>query len=251
MGFPESESRAALLAANGNPDLAYEFLLTGIPAQTHSAVPSIPAPVQAGSTGIQQLRNHPQFNMLKQLIQSNPASLPQVLNLIGQQDPLLLQAIHSNERDFLLMMNEPISNVPAVPATASATGSHLPQAAPNAAQMIQTLAAMPEAQRAQFAASMGLSGEQLGMFMQMVSTLPPDQLEHMLAGEGREDPPGTIRLTHEEMEAVNRLMALGFSQQQAAQAYLACDKNETLAANFLFESGGFDDDFDDNDDMHS
>jgi hypothetical protein len=30
MGFPEAETRAALAAAMGNPDLAYEYLLTGI-----------------------------------------------------------------------------------------------------------------------------------------------------------------------------------------------------------------------------
>ena len=29
MGFPEAETRAALAAAMGNPDMAYEFLLTG------------------------------------------------------------------------------------------------------------------------------------------------------------------------------------------------------------------------------
>ena len=43
------------------------------------------------------------------------------------------------------------------------------------------------------------------------------------------------------MTAVNNLMALGFTQQQAAQAYISCDKNEELAANLLFD-GGFDDD---------
>mmetsp|Transcript_138132 Transcript_138132/g.350032 ORF Transcript_138132/g.350032 Transcript_138132/m.350032 type:complete len:269 (-) Transcript_138132:243-1049(-) len=48
---------------------------------------------------------------------------------------------------------------------------------------------------------------------------------------------GVIRLTEEEGAAVDRLAALGFDRNMAAQAYLACDKNEELAANFLFDSG--------------
>lgn len=235
MGFPESESRAALQAAYGNPDLAYEYLLQGIPTQ---APASQPVTGSGASTSIQQLRAHPQFNMLKQLIQSNPSSLPQVLNLIGQQNPSLLEAIHQNERDFLAMMNEPIG------ATPQATSPSLPQnpvGQPNPAQIIQALSSMPESQRAQFAQSIGLAPDQLGMFMQTLSQLPPEQLEQMM---GNQPPAGqtTIALTHDEMEAINRLMSLGFSQQQAVQAFIACDRNETLAANFLFESG---DDFGD------
>ena len=45
----------------------------------------------------------------------------------------------------------------------------------------------------------------------------------------------TIRLTKEESDAVKRLQELGFSQADAVQAYFACDKNEEMAANFLFE----------------
>ena len=49
-------------------------------------------------------------------------------------------------------------------------------------------------------------------------------------------PGATIKLTREESLAVKRLQDLGnFSQAEAVQAYLACDKNEELAANFLFE----------------
>ena len=45
-----------------------------------------------------------------------------------------------------------------------------------------------------------------------------------------------IRLSPEEAAAVKRLKDLGnFTQNEVLQAYFACDKNEELAANFLFE----------------
>lgn len=44
------------------------------------------------------------------------------------------------------------------------------------------------------------------------------------------------------MLTIMQLCRLGFTQDQAIQAYFACDKNEELAANFLFDQG---DDLDD------
>jgi UV excision repair protein RAD23 len=38
------------------------------------------------------------------------------------------------------------------------------------------------------------------------------------------------------MDAINRLTAMGFPKHKAAEAYLACDKNEEMAANFLFDN---------------
>ena len=49
--------------------------------------------------------------------------------------------------------------------------------------------------------------------------------------------PQVLQLTQEEMAAVDRLAEMGFDRSEAAQAFLACDKNEALAANLLMDGG--------------
>jgi hypothetical protein len=76
MGFPESEARAALLASNGNPGVAIEFLMSGMP------IPAPPA-AQENPSELDQLRHHPQINHLRSLLQQNPEAIGQVLEAIG------------------------------------------------------------------------------------------------------------------------------------------------------------------------
>lgn len=44
-----------------------------------------------------------------------------------------------------------------------------------------------------------------------------------------------IQVTPAENEAIERLVSLGFEKARAIEAYFACDKDETLAANYLFD----------------
>ncbi len=73
------------------------------------------------------------------------------------------------------------------------------------------------------------------------------------AGARGGPPPGVIQITPEEKASVDRvsaggavarlheltpreqLQALGFSRHKALEAFLICDKNEQLAANYLFD----------------
>ena len=284
LGFPEAEVRHCLRAAQGNPDIAVEFLTHGIPPSIGESTTS--ATGGGGGEPLQALRNHPQFNDLRRLVQSNPAMLQQVLTQIGQQQPDLLREINANQAAFLQLMNEPISETSS--STSAAMSSSSParttgtssssqmQAAAAAAdmmadptQMAQMMQNMDAGQLQMMATMMGLSPEQVQAVGRMIGQLPPDQLQEYMAqamgsgeGGGGGAQPQVLRLSEDEMAAVDRLTEMGFDRSEAAQAFLACDKNEALAANLLMDGGfGFGDadmgddsgvgGDDDDDDMYS
>lgn len=299
MGFPEAEVRACLRASQGNPDVAVEYLMNGIPPYVQeiaNASNSAPGPASSTTTGgssslsnnnysssepLTALRNHPQINQLRQLVQSNPSTLQAVLTQIGQQQPALLQEINSNQELFLQIMNEPVgtgggsgssgSSSGDTPAPSSSTSSNpspnanigggaaaaMLEGMNNPAQMAQMIQNMNPEQLQAMAGMMNLSPEQLTATAQLISRMPQEDFQQYLnmamqgggglpdfmggAGGGGEGgaPPGAqvVRLTEEEMAAVDRLADMGFDRTEAAQAYLACDKNEALAANLLMDGG--------------
>jgi len=222
MGFPRPEIEAALRAAYYNSERAIEYLLTGIPenlqadqrpppaaqaAASPTPVAAIPGvegleePVDlfqqaaqaaqaggatrgaaggagnlfgaagagaggaaAGLGNLDFLRNNPQFQQLRQVVQQNPQMLEPILQQVGAGNPQLAALIGQHPEQFLQLLSED-------------------------------------------------------------------------AGDDAPLPPGAqaISVTEEEREAIERLCRLGFSRDQAIQAYFACDKNEELAANFLFD----------------
>ncbi|KAK6496184.1 hypothetical protein TWF481_002208 [Arthrobotrys musiformis] len=232
MGFPRPSVEAAMRAAFNNPDRAVEYLMTGIPehlqreatpAQSSSrapptqpaAGPTAPAaatteaqpaadadepvnlfeaaaaqrqgsrgtpaggrggsaanPLAAlaggGGANLDFLRNNPQFQQLRQVIQEHPQMLEPILQQVGAANPQLAQLIATNPEGFLRLLSEGVDE---------------------------------------------------------------EELAGAAGGGGL-----AIHVTEEERDAIERLCQLGFERDVVIQAYFACDKNEEMAANFLFEN---------------
>ncbi|XP_076898261.1 ubiquitin receptor RAD23b-like [Bidens hawaiensis] len=193
----------ALQAAYNNPDRAIDYLYTGIPdtveaaitaaqlpatqAATANAAPlsngpnasplnlfpqEIPSGAAGGNLGtLDFLRNSPQFQALRTMVQSNPQILQPMLQELGKQNPQLLGLIQENHAEFLRLINEPV-----------------------------------------------------------------DASEGDLFDQGdQEMMPHAINVTPAEQEAIERLEAMGFDRTLVIEAFLACDRNEELAANYLLE----------------
>ncbi|KAK8247012.1 XPC-binding domain-containing protein [Phyllosticta capitalensis] len=222
MGFPRADIDRAMRAAYFNPDRAVEYLLTGIPEsalreQAAQGQGASPAPAAGAGTQTQQpqatnaagdpvnlfeaaagqgqggagaggatggagagagagagdldfLRNNPQFQQLRQLVQQQPQMLEPILQQVGQGNPGLAQMIAQHPDQFLSLLSEDHDDDTPLP---------------------------PGAQ--------------------------------------------VVSITEEESEAIDRLCRLGFERDLVVQAYFACDKNEELAANFLFDQPEDDD----------
>ncbi|XP_029660235.1 UV excision repair protein RAD23 homolog B isoform X1 [Formica exsecta] len=202
MGYEREQVVQALRASFNNPDRAVEYLLTGIPAQLFEDPPEDPPETQEQLQDQSQdplafLRMQPQFQQMRQVIQQNPQLLNNLLQQIGSTNPALLQLISQNQEAFVRMLNEPVE-----PATGAG------------ARVLPTSGGGVASATAAAAAGGAVNG---------------GAGTGAAAGVGS----GTIQITPQDRDAIERLKALGFPEHLVVQAYFACEKNENLAANFL------------------
>ncbi|KAK7604978.1 hypothetical protein V9T40_006164 [Parthenolecanium corni] len=122
MGYSRDEVEQALRASFNNPERAVEYLINGIPSNPDlEPADNTPPPAQRTDEAepLAFLRNQPQFQQMRAVVQQDPDLLNAVLLQIGQTNPALLQLISQNQEAFVRMLNEPVSPGSA----ASRTGS--------------------------------------------------------------------------------------------------------------------------------
>ncbi|XP_036442552.1 RAD23 homolog A, nucleotide excision repair protein b [Colossoma macropomum] len=78
------------------------------PAAAMGAASAPPQPPPASGNPLEFLRNQPQFQQMRQIIQQNPALLPALLQQLGRDNPQLLQQITQHQERFVQMLNEPL-----------------------------------------------------------------------------------------------------------------------------------------------
>ncbi|KAG5342929.1 hypothetical protein C0989_005878 [Termitomyces sp. Mn162] len=204
MGFERDQVMRALRASFNNPDRAVEYLFNGIPAhlEAEAAGPTRPAQPSAGAPAAAP----------------TPAAAP-----LAQQHQQAAGGVAAGGNYGHPQIDvQALRNSPQIQQLRTQL-----QTNPEQAQFIiqQYAAANPEYARV-FAQNPALLTEVLGV-----------QVEG--EDEGAQLPPGAqiVSVTEEERAAIERLEALGFPRHLVLEAYFACDKNEELAANYLFESG--------------
>merc|ERR1711998_226797 len=225
MGFEVEAATRALHAAHGNVMLATEHLLSGGEpvgdeeqgeslldgnaamdeddpmARALNGLPQEIGSVVAAAGSepqamLQGLRDSPAFTLVRLLVSRQPNLLQPLVHAIVQQSPEFGQAMMQNQEAFAALMNEPLSD----------------SSVQAAVQFMEQTDDRPEGeQNDEMDQQQGLSAQELAAQTQ------------------------DVQITPAERDAVERLVTLGFAWPMCLQAFIACDRDENLAANFLFQ----------------
>ncbi|KGG50936.1 hypothetical protein DI09_4p190 [Mitosporidium daphniae] len=201
-GFDRDIVVKAMKAAFNDPDRAAEYLFSE-PSDNDTYG------LSAGNGGLQSLsflKTDPQFQQLRALLNRQPHLLQPLLQQIGSTEFLaLLEEDDEEEGQGATDNNDSEQEV----------------FDEEVSEEINEDIDVPDQILGQNAVL-----ESSGMPIESATAIPHTQY---------------IQVSSQEKEAIDRLVDLGFPRQRAIEAFFACDKDESLAANYLFDTPNDDD----------
>lgn len=203
----------ALRAAYNNPERAVDYLYSGIPEAAEVAVPVAHLPAnQTASGGVETgaAAGAP--------VSGVPNSSP--LNLFPQE------AVPAGGAGAGLGPLDFLRNSQQFQALRSMVQSN--------PQILQPMLQELGKQNPQL---LRLIQEHQAEFLQLINE-PVDGSEGDIFDQPEQEMPHAINVTPAEQEAIERLEAMGFDRALVIEAFLACDRNEELAVNYLLENAG-------------
>eukprot|EP00434_Breviolum_minutum_P024721 symbB.v1.2.021833.t1/scaffold1911.1/size96319/2 len=209
MGFPRELVRQCLRAAFNNPDRAVEYLTSGIPAHLqHLATGEAPPPP------------------------ATPAPTPApVIPAPPPQPPMIPPQVQQDTGPLAQLANHPRFNqlraaVQQHPSTLNQVLTLIAKGDPN---MIAEIAEHQE----EFVRLLSLPPAPNDPITAMLQAAQAGGVAPGAPGQQAPAPPPQLGAAGEE--AIQRLQQLGFARNLCVEAYLACERNEEMAANFLFD----------------
>ncbi|XP_021757047.1 ubiquitin receptor RAD23b-like [Chenopodium quinoa] len=195
----------ALRAAYNNPERAIDYLYSEIPhtAEIVEPVPQLPADLgntatESGTDPVSGAPNASPLNMFPQESLSDAAA-----GGLGSLDFL------RNNQQFQALRNMVQTN----PQILQPMLQELGKQNPELLRLIQ---------------------DHHAEFLQLLNE-PLDGSEGDIFDQPEQDLPHAISVTQEEQEAIERLETMGFDRALVIEAFLACDRSEELAINYLLE----------------
>ncbi|KAJ2274203.1 UV excision repair protein rad23 [Coemansia sp. RSA 371] len=235
MGYSRDQCVKAMRASFNNPDRAVEYLITGIPEAALRMADNAEArnASQQSAQGLTEGQD-----------QGATRTLAAAGNLF-QQAEQQRQAVRGEQRGAQdlqgLRSLEALRDTPQfrqLQQLLRQSPHMLSQVLMQMAQQQPQLMELISQHEEEFLQMLleGMSEEEMAALTQSSSM---SGLDFGSDEDGGDDGQGSqfIQVTQQEKEAIDRLQALGFQRELVIQAYFACDKNEELAANYLFDHG--------------
>lgn len=224
MGFEREQCVRALRASFNNPDRAVEYLFNGIPEHVLSQMNVSQSPQS------QQQQSVPQQTQEAGTTTANTDAASAPTAETPSNAPLNLFAAAQQQQQQQQQQEQQQSAAGSTDFANLRNTAHFQQIR----QLVQSNPSLLQPLLQQ----LGQSNPEL---LRSINADPNGFLQALLEGVDDEEgaPPGSsmVHVTAEEKDAIDRLVALGFDRSLVIEAYFACEKDEELAANYLFENG--------------